>query len=104
VSMSPLPQRSTLFPYTTLFRSALKYGKIDLGRMTWGIVLHTIAKVPTTQEASQTRSNFDADIEPLPLQFKKTGEGPLFETWSARSEEHTSELQSRVDLVCRLLL
>src|SRR5437667_2749214 len=68
------PPRSTLFPYTTLFRSA---------------VVHRIAaavRVPVT-----------ADLE--------AGYGATPEVCGhGRSEEHTSELQSHHDLVCRLLL
>src|SRR5690349_23613208 len=63
------PPRSTLFPYTTLFRSVL-------------------ANAP----AFVLETTFDARHRKLVL-------GP-----AARSEEHTSELQSRRDLVCRLLL
>src|SRR5206468_8596495 len=72
------PPRSTLFPYTTLFRS-----------VTWSdFALDTpAATVPTpTSETSFT----DMDAE---------GFASI-----SRSEEHTSELQSRSDLVCRLLL
>src|SRR5438876_5164356 len=69
------PPRSTLFPYTTLFRSALL---ITLG----GIIL---VKLPVLLLASSL--------------FSLTG------IWQFdRSEEHTSELQSPVHLVCRLLL
>src|SRR5438105_12511030 len=64
------PPRSTLFPYTTLFRSRL----LALGC--------EYVLVTGTHEASAEVVN----------------------TLYARSEEHTSELQSRVDLVCRLLL
>src|SRR5438874_10776585 len=65
------PPRSTLFPYTTLFRSpyALCFSRISL----WTYIRQTDCKCGT---------------------FAR----------SARSEEHTSELQSRRDLVCRLLL
>src|SRR2546428_5944524 len=68
------PPRSTLFPYTTLFRS---------------------------KRASKAgRSSAGGTLPPLPgLRPKKGGKVP-----PARSEEHTSELQSRSDLVCRLLL
>src|SRR5438105_10698446 len=67
------PPRSTLFPYTTLFRS-------KIGR--WQ------SAVPARREhRPRTRTA-----------GRQTGAGPH------RSEEHTSELQSRVDLVCRLLL
>src|SRR5260221_666872 len=61
------PPRSTLFPYTTLFRSLIRR-HVPLVRR---IALHMIAKLPPNVE---------------------------------RSEEHTSELQSHSDLVCRLLL
>src|SRR5438105_9255171 len=76
------PPRSTLFPYTTLFRS------VDAGPR---------SRLPTL--ASESR--------PLPEAEIKRGQVPswLLQAKSeGRSEEHTSELQSRVDLVCRLLL
>src|SRR5438105_11919777 len=80
------PPRSTLFPYTTLFRS-----------------LNLAATVP--YHASQLFSrNMTAFLQLLGkdghLSIDMTDDvvGP------SRSEEHTSELQSRVDLVCRLLL
>src|SRR2546426_3490961 len=63
------PPRSTLFPYTTLFRSWLFYRKIEL--------LNTLAVAALVLLA----------VRP-----------------TARSEEHTSELQSPCNLVCRLLL
>src|SRR2546421_2070850 len=64
------PPRSTLFPYTTLFRSHAREIQEQLGGL---------------------RQQFD-------------GFWAAFQTVGARSEEHTSELQSRSDLVCRLLL
>src|SRR2546422_4940029 len=68
------PPRSTLFPYTTLFRSRIEY-------------------------ANPTRSIFDdwlyrPAIDALRVVARR----------ARRSEEHTSELQSRLHLVCRLLL
>src|SRR5690349_24717937 len=72
------PPRSTLFPYTTLFRSAIS------GR--W-----TRSRPP--QRTTSWRSTAWARRSRRP---SRNG--------SARSEEHTSELQSRRDLVCRLLL
>src|SRR5687767_15614695 len=74
--MIPRPPRSTLFPYTTLFRSRL------VGDLEYPMFIVT----------SRTR-----DGEPL---------GCLvgFTTQASRSEEHTSELQSLAYLVCRLLL
>src|SRR2546429_2285132 len=67
------PPRSTLFPYTTLFRSAS---------------LHAIQGARPGREAQPARRPCDAHA---PCQAQ-------------RSEEHTSELQSRLHLVCRLLL
>src|SRR2546428_6436555 len=64
------PPRSTLFPYTTLFRSP--------GRGDAGIQLEARTVALEAEDALQARA--------------------------VRSEEHTSELQSRSDLVCRLLL
>src|SRR5699024_11993173 len=74
------PPRSTLFPYTTLFRSR------D-ARTTRGARRRTRTRAPAPTRASRSPSS------PTPPPWP----GP-------RSEEHTSELQSRFDLVCRLLL
>src|SRR5687768_18267536 len=84
------PPRSTLFPYTTLFRSVIDVGlaaELD-GRGEHGRRHRVI------------RANFL--LQPVPRQ-----EEGLVERGRARvvrSEEHTSELQSRLHLVCRLLL
>src|SRR5258707_4209333 len=84
------PPRSTLFPYTTLFRSAKVADGVTDGKQLpcWNPVL------------------FRPKDGPL-LLFYKVGPDP--EKWwgmmvTSRSEEHTSELQSRQYLVCRLLL
>src|SRR3712207_6993455 len=75
------PPRSTLFPYTTLFRSVARFHEVG-GRL---------------DEAPQGR---------LEVQPGRDGEEGLEQVLDAglRSEEHTSELQSRQYLVCRLLL
>src|SRR3712207_8691098 len=92
------PPRSTLFPYTTLFRSGLPLASPKLTAR----LVHLSAPViwPRTVEHQ--------DRYPL----RRTPCGPpnvaLNSTWcvfsNRRSEEHTSELQSRQYLVCRLLL
>src|SRR3712207_8308363 len=81
------PPRTTLFPYTTLFRSraALEYGRI--GRPVAGVACF----------AARGHESF----HPNPGFFFAPGGGPVMDM---RSEEHTSELQSRQYLVCRLLL
>src|SRR2546429_3719154 len=75
------PPRSTLFPYTTLFRSCLDCQRGDCQR----------------QAALHHRVNSDESSRSI-------GERASREAGSERSEEHTSELQSRLHLVCRLLL
>src|SRR3712207_8122544 len=87
------PPRSTLFPYTTLFRS----------RYTWvrdaSFSVHALLRLGMREEAAhfgrwlgdRIRERVGSDSGPLNIMYR-------------RSEEHTSELQSRQYLVCRLLL
>src|SRR3712207_7587879 len=85
------PPRSTLFPYTTLFRSLTGVTAIAAGG-SWGS--HSLAVTGGTVKA--WGSNVDGEL----------GDGTTTQrsTPVQRSEEHTSELQSRQYLVCRLLL
>src|SRR2546427_8954466 len=81
--MIRLPPRSTLFPYTTLFRSPLTKERTTIGR----------------------KPHNDIQIDNLAV----SGEHAVIvtilnDTACSRSEEHTSELQSQSNLVCRLLL
>src|SRR4051812_49657242 len=82
------PPRSTLFPYTTLFRSLQHRAHEALGQH-GGLARPRVGR-------QQQRTLAAADRL----------EGPLLLSANAgsRSEEHTSELQSHVNLVCRLLL
>src|SRR5256886_9825679 len=80
------PPRSTLFPYTTLFRS-------PAGRH---VLAHELAHV-IQQKAGPV------DGSPAPGGIRLSDPSDRFEQ-AARSEEHTSELQSQSNLVCRLLL
>src|SRR2546422_2265425 len=75
------PPRSTLFPYTTLFRSRVLPGR-------------------------RARMGDEAPVAgpALGLRLRVLPRGPLRASRAQRSEEHTSELQSRLHLVCRLLL
>src|SRR5260370_30511534 len=89
------PPRSTLFPYTTLFRSAAKLA--DKGFT----VSETLAKILEQEKKNMgqwpaTQAIFWRNGEPL-----KRGDRLVQKD---RSEEHTSELQSHLNLVCRLLL
>src|SRR5260370_3236457 len=74
------PPRSTLFPYTTLFRSQRKAGRL---------------------KPSNNRVKSCVRVLRLPTDAR---ERPVICSVAARSEEHTSELQSHLNLVCRLLL
>src|SRR3989449_7271733 len=80
------PPRSTLFPYTTLFRSAAERGGDPGGRRGRG-------RAPLTRRPMCRRP---IGAVPRSAAAARPGHG--------RSEEHTSELQSRLHLVCRLLL
>src|SRR5690348_17811102 len=75
------PPRSTLFPYTTLFRSLCAPSSLSAGTITVAELQHELA----------------ASDKPTIIDLRPSS---LF----LRSEEHTSELQSPVHLVCRLLL
>src|SRR3712207_7897143 len=83
------PPRSTLFPYTTLFRS-LEKKKALIGK------LNAIDENMDTDEATTL-------VRELMKEWNSIGHVP-FKEKDKRSEEHTSELQSRQYLVCRLLL
>src|SRR3712207_7126610 len=84
------PPRSTLFPYTTLFRSILASGKIEFRGTTnyYGLVYH--ANLSDVSAPDLVRVHGNAQVNG----------GVIVD----RSAEHTSELQSRQYLVCRLLL
>src|SRR3712207_7702908 len=86
------PPRSTLFPYTTLFRSPATAKKAK----------KAVAKKSVAKKGTGTRSaasGGDGSAAGEPMREAEESSGPR-----GRSEEHTSELQSRQYLVCRLLL
>src|SRR3712207_7235700 len=82
------PPRSTLFPYTTLFRSV---------RGDPGVAEHDRVAHHRTRGDVHARRDHGADHRALDL-------AAVAQQVALRSEEHTSELQSRQYLVCRLLL
>src|SRR5258706_1969518 len=88
------PPRSTLFPYTTLFRSheATEDLTPRLSKLYTGVV-HDVMR-------EMGLKNFTLPHTFHPVTVARTIAGPVF----TRSEEHTSELQSLTNLVCRLLL
>src|SRR5690606_41536120 len=90
------PPRSTLFPYTTLFRSNAAARGIDIEDLTFNLEgdldLHAFLGL-----SDQSRPGF----ERIRVNYQVRSSASDDEL---RSEEHTSELQSRENLVCRLLL
>src|SRR5690606_41729372 len=92
--MLRLPPTSTLFPYTTLFRSR--------GRQPDRRIPHLAAHL---RQRQQDRADGAAGRLDVLRQLLRADPGPgRREEAVERSEEHTSELQSRENLVCRLLL
>src|SRR3712207_7500276 len=90
------PPRSTLFPYTTLFRSSKKTSSF-LRRQG---VSDTLAGDYQLHDLGRSVADLQSQHVPQALLYRPIGlVAPL-----SRSEEHTSELQSRQYLVCRLLL
>src|SRR2546429_4058128 len=82
------PPRSTLFPYTTLFRSRHRF-RSGLVVAELSLALLLLASAGVFLKSLQKLKDVDIGFHPHGLM---------------RSEEHTSELQSRLHLVCRLLL
>src|SRR5205807_9488633 len=85
--LSPRPPRSTLFPYTTLFRSTQTADPSPA----------QVSILPTSYSACRSPPH---SVSALPALISAAGVSKRCE----RSEEHTSELQSPCNLVCRLLL
>src|SRR3712207_6921768 len=94
------PPRSTLFPYTTLFRSP----KVALGARYQYALVEARHSVEPVQGSGGVQLAHDVGAE---RDHRPVAEGVVpgaLERCDPRSEEHTSELQSRQYLVCRLLL
>src|SRR5699024_12474645 len=86
LSVIPRPPRSTLFPYTTLFRSNGKVRPLYF----YSVDISEFAVNKLRDRGSLSVKTFVTNVQDFIVHV--------------RSEEHTSELQSRFDLVCRLLL
>src|SRR5258708_21833481 len=94
------PPRSTLFPYTTLFRSALMRSRYLFESVNWSGSVHSrpmshSSNVPGSSTRSRRLRTSSGKCSSHFVQTSKCDE---------RSEEHTSELQSPDHFVCRLLL
>src|SRR5699024_11538586 len=98
-TLLPRTPRSSLFPYTTLFRSRMVFKEVEK---------HDLPDIQSTgilYEHEETGAQVlylknDDSNKAFTIGFKT----PPYNDNGIRSEEHTSELQSRFDLVCRLLL
>src|SRR5687767_15429207 len=93
------PPRSTLFPYTTLFRSDVQlFGLVRYAALIDDAVISLGARerdlLPRVEDARRVARSYDRGDAELAADDRRV----------ARSEEHTSELQSLAYLVCRLLL
>src|SRR5690606_39991276 len=98
---APRPPTSTLFPYTTLFRSARLHK--HAGVPGHGAIGRLFPTCVTIISCDNRRRGLFAALQRIGLHahMRQTA---LFVSQHLRSEEHTSELQSRENLVCRLLL
>src|SRR2546426_9334816 len=92
------PPRSTLFPYTTLFRSLV--ARLQVLLVLLGVA-PGLGKLEVGPRLARSADDSQEAVEDLPPRFVLIE--PLPEKIT-RSEEHTSELQSPCNLVCRLLL
>src|SRR3712207_7321754 len=87
------PPRSTLFPYTTLFRSHAAHRLVHLDPKSERVGVEAAGRLDVGYGETAERGAVG-----------EHGRAPLVGVAPGRSEEHTSELQSRQYLVCRLLL
>src|SRR3712207_8969061 len=90
------PPRSTFFPYTTLFRSTEQIGRLAPDGED--------AFPPGAPGAQQHDGRFVVEDAATDVAHDRVGGAQIDTEFHRRSEEHTSELQSRQYLVCRLLL
>src|SRR5690554_7461997 len=92
------PPRSTLFPYTTLFRSSINPDEVH----EWRVAIYDLLEDNNFRPARVSATG------PFALHISIIGNSIVLDVRNPdtfqRSEEHTSELQSRPHLVCRLLL
>src|SRR5438034_7951179 len=100
--MTRRPPRSTLFPYTTLFRSRLRRAGVPARA-------HAHRRLSRGGEVLRVGGRVDPGARPDARALVAGGRGGRWTALRAvrerhRSEEHTSELQLHSDLVCRLLL
>src|SRR5256885_3793471 len=97
------PPRSTLFPYTTLFRSERRVAVL-LHLVPRHVERRDVDLRPAEDEEAEVVALVDLEKERRLLPVLRHLRQVVDDPEAARSEEHTSELQSPCNLVCRLLL
>src|SRR5260370_28984450 len=93
------PPRSTLFPYTTLFRSVSARKQLEIVNNQYRDGLITYLEVATAESTA-----LNVEFTATALRGQQLVAAVTLVKSLGRSEEHTSELQSHLNLVCRLLL
>src|SRR5689334_23891596 len=101
--MTRRPPRSTLFPYTTLFRSELHRTE-PAHQQDIGGDDHLLGDIGEDQRPRERERRAQLIVRRTRAILCGNGGGAIHGGALARSEEHTSELQSQFHLVCRLLL
>src|SRR2546429_5842479 len=97
------PPRSTLFPYTTLFRSRVRTGLLAIGSPKRRALASAVLPLAGCRAVISVRADPMTSRRPPLARFADQSVSTASRILT-RSEEHTSELQSRLHLVCRLLL
>src|SRR3712207_8550302 len=98
------PPRSTLFPYTTLFRSSITGGDVEVEQSAVRALYGDEVEVEQSALAFANAERLNLRNSSAAVLVGRDVEARDVNTVFLRSEEHTSELQSRQYLVCRLLL
>src|SRR2546430_9174799 len=97
------PPRSTLFPYTPLFRSAAPWIPVVSRRLQGAHGVPTAGRRERERNGNGESDQLDGQLDHVHVRGGQQSAGREVDR-DQRSEEHTSELQSQSNLVCRLLL
>src|SRR5688572_31210809 len=102
--MLPTPPSSTLFPSTTLFRSRIADGERPSLHLRGSILFELVERLGLDRAESLAEERVGAQgVRGSNLDLRRTGRDVDAADLAGRSEEHTSELQSQSNIVCRLL-
>src|SRR4030095_9892809 len=76
----------------------LKSGDRDLGTLSWDVYLQPIDRVPTDEQAAQTKRDFDKTCPPLPLKFAEAKRTPHFNLYSADASKNGINLKVTLEV------